>query len=138
MNAVAESLNRRRDMSVAPLIDVVFLLLVYFMVTASLVKKEADLSFRLPVPGKALAGRPIEVLVEISAPGLVTIEGERFADRGQLFRRLELLKAVADASQSELSISVMPDDRTRHEKIIPIMDACAAAEIENLSFSSAL
>ena len=36
------------ELQIAPLIDVVFLLLIYFMVTASLVKKEADVEFLLP------------------------------------------------------------------------------------------
>ena len=50
MNAIAHVLNRKKEMLIASLIDVVFLLLVYFMVTATLVKKEADLPFQLPVP----------------------------------------------------------------------------------------
>ncbi|WP_372809198.1 ExbD/TolR family protein, partial [Pontiella sp.] len=36
------------ELQIAPLIDVVFLLLIYFMVTASLIKKEADIGFMLP------------------------------------------------------------------------------------------
>ena len=36
------------ELQIAPLIDVVFLLLIYFMVTAALIKKEGDISFMLP------------------------------------------------------------------------------------------
>ena len=122
----------------ASLIDVVFLLLVYFMVTSSLVKKEADLSFKIPILGNPLEGHPVELCVELDDAGMVSVEGERFSGRDELFQRLELLKAVADASQNEVIVSVSPTDRTNHGAIVPVMDACAAAEIRNISFSTEL
>ena len=138
MNTLVEMINRKKDMPIASLIDVVFLLLVYFMVTSALVKKEADLSFLLPMPCGKLPDQPIELLVEINEPGTVMVEGEPFADRNTLFQRLKLLKAVADASGSELVVSVLPSDKTIHGAVIPVMDACAAAHIKNLSFVTSL
>lgn len=138
MHAVTEALCRKKDLPIASLIDVVFLLLVYFMVTSSLIKKEADLSFALPMPCGFLPDHPIEVLVEIDAPGTILIEGERFNDRDALFQRLQLIKAIADASGSDLTVSVLPSDKTRHSSIIPVMDACAEARISNLSFHSVM
>lgn len=138
MRTVAEVLNRKKDASITSLIDVVFLLLVYFMVTSSLIKKEADLPFSLPMPCGLLPEHPIEILVEIDAQGTVVVEGEQFGDSEALFQRLELLKAVADASGSELVVSVLPSDKAYHRSIIPVMDACASARITNLSFSMAM
>ena len=48
MKLLEDLMNKKTEMQITPLIDVVFLLLIYFMVTASLIKKEADLSFMLP------------------------------------------------------------------------------------------
>ncbi len=48
MNIMQHYEDAKLELQIAPLIDVVFLLLIYFMVTASLIKKEADLSFMLP------------------------------------------------------------------------------------------
>ena len=45
MKLLDDMMNKKAELQIAPLIDVVFLLLIYFMVTASLIKKEADLSF---------------------------------------------------------------------------------------------
>ena len=48
MKLLDDLMNKKAELQIAPLIDVVFLLLIYFMVTASLVQQEADLSFMLP------------------------------------------------------------------------------------------
>ena len=49
MNLSRHTEDAKMELQIAPLIDVVFLLLIYFMVTASLIKKEADISFILPL-----------------------------------------------------------------------------------------
>ena len=43
-----ELLNEKSGLQIAPLIDVVFLLLIYFMVSARLKRPEADISLALP------------------------------------------------------------------------------------------
>ena len=55
------------ELQIAPLIDVVFLLLIYFMVTASLIKKEGDISFMLPAPNPnpEKTDLPVEALIMI-------------------------------------------------------------------------
>ena len=67
MKLLDELMNKKAELQIAPLIDVVFLLLIYFMVTSSMIKKEADLSFMLPVniPTTETIQLPIEVLIEV-------------------------------------------------------------------------
>ncbi|WP_372798464.1 ExbD/TolR family protein, partial [Pontiella sp.] len=43
-----ELINEKTELQIAPLIDVVFLLLIYFMVSAQLKRTEADLDLALP------------------------------------------------------------------------------------------
>ena len=140
MKAIAEMLSRKSELQITPLIDVVFLLLVYFMVTTSLIKKEADLSFVLPLPTTEpmLPQYAVEVLVEISEQGSVAIEGALYDAPNTLIHQLSLLRSAADAAGSEMVVSIVPADTTRHESIIPVMDACAAARVKNLSFNTAL
>ena len=40
MKLLDEMINKKAELQIAPLIDVVFLLLIYFMVTASLIKRK--------------------------------------------------------------------------------------------------
>jgi biopolymer transport protein ExbD len=128
-------------LQIAPLIDVVFLLLVYFMVTASLVKKEADLSFLLPaniIPDTPVV-QPIEVVIEISPGGDVVTDGMSFgrADRNlnSLATLLARLSQAALNSGSEMVVTIVPSDEVPHHRIVEVMNACAIANVKNISFN---
>lgn len=104
MKLIEEMMNKKAELEIAPLIDVVFLLLIYFMVTASLIKKEADLSFMLPakVDVPESLDLPIEVLIEVSELGDIVIEGMVFGkdetNLDDLIGQLLSLKEAADSS----------------------------------------
>jgi len=136
--------DQKVELQIAPLIDVVFLLLIYFMVTASLIKKEGDISFLLPadIPAEQIVDLPIEVLIEIMADGVVEVEGRRFANQNRLLDELVMqlaqLKAIAEAQSAPFSVNLLPDSKTLHDRVIDVMDACAAAGVKNLSFSKSI
>lgn len=132
------------EMQIAPLIDVVFLLLIYFMVTASLVKKEGDISFILPanIAQNELVTVPIEVLIEIDADGIVRLEGMQFSQDDHLLNELvnqvSGLKQIAASQKSPFFVNLLPHRNALHKRIINVMDACAAAEVDSLTFSKSL
>ena len=141
MKLLDEMINKKAELQIAPLIDVVFLLLIYFMVTASLIKKEADLGFMLPakVDVPESLDIPIEVLIEVSELGDILIEGMIFgkdeSNLDDLIGQLGSLKAAADSSGSDLIVNILPADKALHGRIVNVMDACAAADVKNMSFS---
>lgn len=144
MKLLDELMNKKAELQIAPLIDVVFLLLIYFMVTSSLVKKEADLSFMLPAaanPQEAVT-LPIEVVIEISDVGDVTMNGMVFGQDSRnlndLAGQLRALKQAADSSGSQFIVTIMPDDRALQSRIVNVMDACAAAHVKNMSFAMSM
>ena len=104
-------------------------------------RKEADLGFMLPakvdVPDSL--DIPIEVLIEISEAGDILIEGMIFGNEEEnlddLIGQLLSLKEAADSSGSELIVNILPEDKALHGRIVDVMDACAAADVKNMSFS---
>lgn len=144
MKLLNELMNKKAELQIAPLIDVVFLLLIYFMVTASMIKKEADLSFMLPakVDTPDPISLPIEVLIEVSDVGDIMIEGMVFGQNesnlDDLISQLITLKEAADSSQSDLIVNIMPADKALHGRVVKVMDACAAAKVKNMSFSMSM
>ncbi len=132
------------ELQIAPLIDVVFLLLIYFMVTASLIKKEGDISFMLPanVPAEEMVTIPVEVLIEISSEGAVMVEGMRFAPDDRTLDDLVIqvagLKQIAANQGSPFFVNILPHQDALHARVIDVMDACAAAQVKNLTFSKAM
>lgn len=123
---------------IAPLIDVVFLLLIYFMVTSTLIKKEGDISFSLPVPGPGPSW-PVEAFIQIANDGDVILEGMHFdsSDRElqALVSHMEMLRQMADAQQSDFIVTLAPSDDTLHRRIIDVMDACRHAKVRHLAFA---
>jgi biopolymer transport protein ExbD len=136
--------DEKVELQIAPLIDVVFLLLIYFMVTASLVKKEADISFMLParMDQSDSIDMPIEVLIEIAPTSDVVVEGMVFDSNdhelNELVLRLMEFREAAESSRSELIVNIQPADNVLHGRIIDVMNACADAQVKNTSFSMSL
>ncbi len=141
MNLQKTLKDEKVALQIAPLIDVVFLLLIYFMVTASLVKKEADIAFLLPaqVTQSVPIDLPIEVIIEIGANGNVVVEETvyRSSDRelNSLATRLVQLRQAAGSSGSSLVITITPDKAVLHHRIVEVMNACAVADVKNISFN---
>lgn len=132
------------ELQIAPLIDVVFLLLIYFMVTASLIKKEGDISFVLPasVPPTKMIDVPVEAPIFILEDGTVEMDGLRFAPDNLTLNELSVqvggLKEMAQSQSSPFSVTITPHADAFHERVIDVMDACAAVGVKNLSFGKTI
>jgi biopolymer transport protein ExbD len=137
LNRIAES---RLAVQVSPLIDVVFLLLIYFMVTALLIKREGDVAFTLP--GGTGNDVPIEVVVEIRADGSIEFDGLRFSSDDKpleaLIAHVSGLKQMAVSQRAEFFVNLLPHRDALHGRIINVMDACTTAGAEKLLFSKSI
>jgi biopolymer transport protein ExbD len=141
MNLMKTVPEEKVELQIAPLIDVVFLLLIYFMVTTALIKKEADISFMLPakVEQDEPLDLPMEITIEIAQGGQIMVEGVIFpaSDREllSLATRLTEFRQSAEMSGSELIVNIAPNDEVPHERIVDVMNACAIANVKNTSFT---
>ncbi|MBN2163174.1 MAG: biopolymer transporter ExbD [Pontiellaceae bacterium] len=125
---------------IAPLIDIVFLLLIYFMVTAQIVKKEGDIPFQLPVAGEpVMMDWPVEAYIQISDSGAVSIEGLTFDGTDhrldQLVEHMTSLQLMAQSQQSPFFVTLAPDAKARHGRVIEVMNACRDANVKHLMFA---
>ncbi len=127
---------------IAPMIDVVFLLLIYFMVGTTLQKQEADISFTLP--GVAETDEPVdfpdEQVIEIRADGQVVVNDTTYDTPAterliQLAGMLTRFRQASEASKSTVAVTIAPDPTTPHQRIVRVMDACAAAGITQVNFA---
>ena len=131
------------ELNVAPLIDMVFLLLVYFMVTASLIKSEADLGIRLPgmVEQAETVDMPDEQIIEITETGRLFLNGRQYdaptsQELPNLHETLLRYQASSRSSRNEAMVTIMAHDDTEQQRVIDVMNACAAAGIKNVTFSA--
>ena len=142
MRRLKKKPQSKPQIPIAPLIDAVFLLLIYFMVTSSLEKQEADISFKLPgtVEQEEPLELPDEQVIEIRENGQIVVN-EYSYDSPQSNRLIELQAMLTRLQESSLAnktvtqVTIAPDPKTRHARIIKVMDAVAAAGITGVNFS---
>ena len=142
MRQLKKKSQSKPQIQIAPLIDAVFLLLIYFMVTSSLEKQEADISFELPgtVEQEEPLELPDEQVIEIRENGQIIVN-EYSYDSPQSNRLIELQAMLTRLQESSLAnktvtqVTIAPDPKTRHAQIIRVMDAVAAAGITGVNFS---
>jgi len=134
--------SSRPAIPIAPMIDCVFLMLIYFMVTSSLEKQEADIRFQLP--GLAEQSEPLDLpdeqIIELNAQGQPSVNEYPYdhpADRRyqELARMLSRFKQASDANRVESIVTIAPDDETPHQNIVKVMDAINWAQIKNVNFA---
>ena len=138
-------LGQGEKANLTPMIDVVFLLLIFFMVTTSLIKEEADLGIQLPTNTRAedSAELPSKHIIEVLPDGSILLNGGIIASgndgaivlRG-LISTLTRLKASSDRMGAKTMIIIQADPISPHYKAVQVLDACAAAELQFVSFSN--
>jgi len=132
----------RPTIAIAPMIDCVFLLLIYFMVTSTLQRQEADIAFQLPGTVEQIepVEMPDEQIIEILANGQVVVN-EFAYDSPESPRLVELAAMLSrfreanEANQTLAMVTVAPAPEVLHLTIIKVMDACAWAGIESVNFA---
>ena len=130
------------EIPIAPLIDAVFLLLIYFMVTSSLEKQEADISFELPgtVEQEEPVELPDEQIIEIREDGQIVVNEYNYDQPGaskltELQAMLTRLQEASIANKTTTQVTISPDQKTKHAIIIRVMDAVSAAGITGVNFA---
>ena len=130
-------------MDISPLIDVAFLLLIYFLVTTSMLKQEADLGLALPGV-TSISSQPVEVdqmLISIAANSHVKVNDETVetdpASRNlpNLTDRLVRYAASAKLAKSQAMVLIKCHGDAREQRFIDVLNACAAAGLKNISLT---
>jgi len=128
------------EMQIAPLIDVVFLLLIFFMVTSSLQKFETDLSIQLPgrVQQSEQLAMPDEQIVEILDDGRVMLNNQFYdapdsRDMPQLTAVLARFKQASDLANIRALLTIQASGKSRHERVMDVLNAASGAQISFVS-----
>ncbi len=139
-----ELINEKFRLQLVPLIDCVFVLLIYFMVCCTLIRSEADLS--LTLPGQVAQSRELKMLdeqiVEVLANGSIVLNEKPYSASSQSdLKHLEYtLTRYREASQmanTTAMITIIAEDESAHEMVIDVLNACAGAGITSVTFGSA-
>lgn len=120
--------------NMTPMIDVVFLLIIFFLVSSHLAKQEAQMELPLPVAESGSMESEAEsrrVTVNVRHDGQLLLAG-------RAVRPTELVERLRDKSAdagTDLEVRIRSDRAVEYRYVEPIMLACARSGIWNVTFA---
>jgi biopolymer transport protein ExbD len=124
------------DINLTPLIDVVFLLLIFFMVSTTF-NRDSELSIELPAAAaEAQKRRPDAIEVAVDAQGRFYVNGRQLLNSQPKTLRQALQSAAGDSDSPPIIISA--DAKTTHQAVVQIMDAARELGFVRLTFATRL
>ena len=129
---------------IAPMIDVVFVIMLFFMVMAGAVKVEHELKTTLPgnVETAQETEMPDELTIGVAENGQVTLNDEPIStptdkELNQLYQEMMRARQNADSGKTKLLVTVQAEETARYERVINVLDILAKAEVSNVTFATA-
>ena len=118
---------------IAPLIDVVFLLLVFFLVATTFYEAEKDITIRLApaTEGDERGKLPDLLIVNVSEAGAIVVN-----QRMLTIEQLDALFADAQRQHGSVSVVIRCDKRSRHTDFVMVLNACEKAQISQVSVAT--
>jgi biopolymer transport protein ExbD len=134
------------ELNISSLIDICFLLLIYFLVTTTIKKKEQDLQLALPssVPSTEQPDIP-PMFIKIDRQGQIYVNAgpaeERLdsdpADRSvpMLNQRLEGYVTAANSTKSQPLVQLYVEGEAKHQRVVDVLNALAKNQIGKVTFT---
>jgi len=130
MRGRARRAAEEADVNMTPMLDIVFILLIFFIVTAVFVQEQAINLTPPPPPDPETQTEPQPtILVRIDADNLIEVDGRR-ADIGTVRANIERLRAE-NPSRAVL-VQAHPDAKSG--LVVRIVDLARSANVENVGF----
>lgn len=126
----AGSEEEESEINITPMLDVVFIMLIFFIVTASFVK-EAGIDVNRPDAETAVRQERANILIAISENNEIWID-QRMVDPRALRANIERLRA----ENPEGSVVIQADKKSVTETLVTVMDSARQAGVYNVSIAA--
>ena len=118
---------------IAPMVDILLVVLVFFIVTWNFALSENELDVRVPTATKANEPQPYvgQVVINITAKGSVIVNRQQKS----LQELLELLKKLSQLYPDQ-AVIVRGDQAVDYKHIVDVLDICRQADVWNVAFAT--
>ncbi|HFD11578.1 MAG TPA: biopolymer transporter ExbD [Crenotrichaceae bacterium] len=126
--------SKELELNLTPMIDVVFLLLIFFMVTTTF-DENTELSIALPeVQSAQVKEETLEVVLSISPDGTYYINQQQLKSNNLN----DLSQAILENAKEKRSLKLLinADAQTPHQAVMTAMEAASRAGISNVGFAA--
>ena len=128
---------------IAPMIDVVFVILLFFIVQASDIQVENAHVTKLPgtVESSTETVLPDEIAVRVEDDGQVylnddPLDAPEIKSLPEFASSLNSLREASDASKSKVLVTIYANELARYERVIDVLDALSRAKITDVTFQA--
>lgn len=118
------------EIDITPMLDVVFIMLIFFIVTASFVK-ESGIEVNRPDASTSNAKPRANILIAISDTGEIWINKRR-VDESQVRANIERLHA----ENPQGTVVIQADEEAKTKQLVAVMDAARAAGVYDVSLAT--
>jgi len=122
--------HKEAEINMSPLIDLVFLLLIFFMVTTSFVR-ETGIDVERPSASTAVLTRQGNILIAVSQEGTIHFDGKIIDIKSV---RAHIARAMSE--NPEGSVVIIADKISHTGRIIEVMDYCRLAGAKRVSIAA--
>jgi biopolymer transport protein ExbD len=135
MNFKKKNNGPEQSFQIAPMIDVIFLLLTFFVASQIFSQWETEIDITLPTAQTSEQPDriPGEIIINIRDDGAVVVN-QLEMDEAALDR---LLNRIVEQF-TDWAVLIRADEDTRYEDVIDVLDACRRADIWNVSFATTI
>jgi biopolymer transport protein ExbD len=130
LNKMLQDQEESEEINMTPMLDVVFILLIFFIVTASFVK-ESGIEVNRPEAATAVKKERANILVAISDKGEIWINKRRIDVRA-VQANIERLKA----ENPQGTVVIQADKKATTDVLIKVMDSARAAGVYDVSIAA--
>ena len=126
--------SRSLNINMTPMIDVVFLLIIFFLVSSHLARRENELPLDLPTAASGEDMKDVEtarVTLNVEGDGRLSLAGSQI-DSGELASRLA---AARKRQGKDLELRIRADRGVAYRHVSPVLRAAAENQIWNVSFA---
>ncbi len=127
---------------IAPMIDVVFVIMLFFMVMAGSVRVEKELNSQLPGNAETSGATDFvdEQIINIAENGEVQLNEEpmdnaKSRELTQLKATLTRLKKAGDEAKTPTLVTVVSEPNAKYSRTVDVLDALAVAGVTNVTFT---
>ncbi len=136
LSLMATRIRERKPptLSMAPMIDCVFLLLIFFMVSTTFAPMPG-IRVQLPPPGQPSQDKPKGLVVKIDNPATSDNDGTMLLN-GEVVQFEEMFSRLLNAPQEQKTMLIIQSQRdVLHEQIVKVMDTAKDAGIDKIGFA---
>ena len=124
---ISQAVEEKDEPNITPMLDVVFILLIFFIVTANFIK-EPGLEINRPDSETAEVTENAAILIAIGSAGEIYMDGRRI-DVRQV--KANVIRMIAENPQG--TVVIQADEKSTADTIIDVMDEVREAGVIDIS-----